>query len=65
MVSLQTLAIITAALLLLATLLYNAGKARNTTGRVDGKTIRLVAPDMVIAYHGFIAAVLCGTAVSS
>ena len=36
-----------------------------TTERVDGKTIRLVTPDMIIGYHGFIAAVLCGTAVSS
>ena len=35
-----------------------------TAERVDGKTIRLVAPDMIVAYHGFIAAVLCGTAVS-
>ena len=35
-----------------------------TTERMDGKTVRLVAPVMIGAYHGFIAAVLCGTAVS-
>lgn len=33
--------------------------------RVDGKTVRIEAPDMVTGYHGFIAAVLCGSAVSS
>ena len=36
-----------------------------TTQRLDGKTIKLIAPDMITAYHGFIAAILCGTAVSS
>ena len=36
-----------------------------TTTLLDGKTIQLTAPDYITAYHGFIAAVLCGTAVSA
>jgi D-amino peptidase len=36
-----------------------------TTTRLDGKTIQLTAPDMITAYHGFIAAVLCGTAATT
>jgi D-amino peptidase len=36
-----------------------------TTERLDGKTIKLTAPDYITAYHGFIATVLCGTAVSN
>lgn len=36
-----------------------------TTERIDGKTIKLTTPDIITAYHGFIAAVLCGTAVSA
>jgi D-amino peptidase len=36
-----------------------------TTERLDGKTIKLTAADYIKAYHGFLAAVLCGTAVSS
>jgi D-amino peptidase len=36
-----------------------------TTKRLTGKTIRLTADDYITAYHGFLAAVLCGTAVST
>ena len=36
-----------------------------TTKRIDGKTIQLTANDYITAYHAFIAAVLCGTAVSA
>jgi D-amino peptidase len=36
-----------------------------TSERIDGKTIKLSASDYITAYHGFIAAVLCGTAVSN
>lgn len=36
-----------------------------TTKRLTGKTIELTSPDYVSAYHGFIAAVLCATAVST
>lgn len=32
--------------------------------RLDGKTIRIVHNDYVKGYHGFLAAVMCGTAVS-
>jgi D-amino peptidase len=35
-----------------------------TTERIDGKTIKLTAKDYITAYHGFLASVLCGTAVS-
>ena len=36
-----------------------------TTKRIDGKTIQLTTPDYITAYHGFIAAVLCGTTASA
>jgi D-amino peptidase len=36
-----------------------------TTERLTGKTVKLIAGDYITAYHGFIAAVLCGTAISS
>jgi D-amino peptidase len=32
--------------------------------RLDGKTVELTAPDYIMAYHGFIAAVLCAQAAS-
>ncbi len=35
-----------------------------TIKRLTGKTLELTADDYITAYHGFIAAVLCGTAVS-
>jgi D-amino peptidase len=36
-----------------------------TTKRIDGKTLELTTNDYIKAYHGFIASVLCGSAVSS
>jgi D-amino peptidase len=36
-----------------------------TSERLDGKTIKITAQDYITAYHGFIAAVLCGTAVTT
>jgi D-amino peptidase len=36
-----------------------------TAKRIDGKTITITADDYITAYHGFIAAVLCGTAASA
>ena len=36
-----------------------------TAKRVDGKTITITADDYITAYHGFIAAVLCGTAATA
>jgi len=36
-----------------------------TAKRIDGKTITITADDYITAYHGFIAAVLCGTAAST
>ncbi len=33
-----------------------------TAKRIDGKTITITADDYITAYHGFITAVLCGTA---
>lgn len=35
-----------------------------TMHRVNGKTVQLITDDYITGYHGFIAAVLCGTAVS-